>query len=683
MIRRKDLWWLLALPVYYVLHALRHEAGHALVGLLEGARIAEFRFLPIVDGRFRPLDWGVVRFAGEVSWLTYAGPYLGDLLTFALAFALLMKVRFRHRWVWLNLFILGLAGPLLNSFLLYICGLQGRGSDARVLMAALPAGVYHGYFVGTMTAYAAGLVVAIRRRTRQEREGTPIRSPWDHELVAVMACVCLALVLAAALYFSARSKHVDRSWLFYYVEHGEDAMALSRLLHLGTDPDCPFGQDTLLTAAIRGHNQEMVEAVLKHGADPDMRSPSKWQPILLAAYLGEIEMVKLLMAFGAETGDSELRSALLFGRRDAFEAMIEGGVRFEQPRGIEAAAAMGDVERVREILREGGDADELRKGLILAAGAGHAEIVSLLIAAGTETGEGPEYVTPLHTAAWAGDVAMAELLLDAGAPVDGRSAGFGNTPLHAAAERGHVEMVELLIARAADVNAEQPTGRPIFRAYGGPADFPAVTRALLAAGADADVMNSYDDTPLGMAILTGRVGETRALIEAGVDLEARCSADAKPLAMAAGRGLTEIVEELLAAGADPMAPGEGGATALHLAAEFGHCETVRALLAGGTAPNVRDEKRATPLHRAVIAVDRCIIQALIAAGANVDAADGQGRTPLMWAAIGERPGMIRLLLAAGAKADATDEDGCTAMEHAKRRGSRRARRVLREHTRAR
>jgi len=63
----------------------------------------------------------------------------------------------------------------------------------------------------------------------------------------------------------------------------------------------------------------------------------------------------------------------------------------------------------------------------------------------------------LHTAARNDQKEVAELLIDKGANVNGKSDEAG-TPLHQAADRGHEEIVELLIAGGADVNARRDDG---------------------------------------------------------------------------------------------------------------------------------------------------------------------------------------------------------------------------------
>jgi ankyrin repeat/protein kinase domain-containing protein 1 len=67
-------------------------------------------------------------------------------------------------------------------------------------------------------------------------------------------------------------------------------------------------------------------------------------------------------------------------------------------------------------------------------------------------------LTPLHVAAWRGDAAIADLLLQAGAN-PGACTIFGETPLHQAVYFGHTAAVEVLVRGGADVDAEDRSRR--------------------------------------------------------------------------------------------------------------------------------------------------------------------------------------------------------------------------------
>ena len=64
--------------------------------------------------------------------------------------------------------------------------------------------------------------------------------------------------------------------------------------------------------------------------------------------------------------------------------------------------------------------------------------------------------TPLHWAAWRGQVEAARLLLESSAEVNARNQNthWGTTPLHAAAHGNQAAVTQLLLAHGADIHAK-------------------------------------------------------------------------------------------------------------------------------------------------------------------------------------------------------------------------------------
>jgi hypothetical protein len=158
-LRRKDLLWVLAYPLYQLIGSFRHEASHALAAMLQGATIREFVFWPTWSESGS--SWGYVSWSGSTDWVAIAAPYLCDLATFAVFYLVCTRLPFRRHWVWVNLVAIGLISPLVNSFYNYFNGLRGRGDVGRLLLA-LPNPVVHTYFVITLVVYGVGLFLALR-----------------------------------------------------------------------------------------------------------------------------------------------------------------------------------------------------------------------------------------------------------------------------------------------------------------------------------------------------------------------------------------------------------------------------------------------------------------------------------------------------------------------------------------
>lgn len=125
-------------------------------------------------------------------------------------------------------------------------------------------------------------------------------------------------------------------------------------------------------------------------------------------------------------------------------------------------AAIGDLEKVRDLLRAGVDPNaevmvdvsvDLVKDtpLLAAAGGGHVNVAGALIAGGAlvDKRDDDDY-TPLIRAAADGWPRMVEFLHGQGADINARENIFNHTALHKATRLGNVRTAEALIALGAD-----------------------------------------------------------------------------------------------------------------------------------------------------------------------------------------------------------------------------------------
>lgn len=141
------------------------------------------------------------------------------------------------------------------------------------------------------------------------------------------------------------------------------------------------------------------------------------------------------------------------------------------------AAAFGRLGRLQELLeRNPAEAnawsDDGFSALALAIFGEQEATARLLIEHGADL-EAPSRhetirgVRPLHTAAFVGSAQLVQVLLEAGADVNGRDEQ-GSTALHTAAENGDVELARALLANGADPSLSNETGkRPTDLAKGG------------------------------------------------------------------------------------------------------------------------------------------------------------------------------------------------------------------------
>lgn len=174
---KKDLLWFLLYPVYQTISTIRHEGSHALAAMAEGAEVTEFVFWPT----FRPFRFGHLSWDGFTTWFTYAAPYFCDLIISFVALLIILEAKLKCRWLWLNILIIGMLTPLLNSAYNYSRGLAGIPiNDVSKLLGALDPIAVHLYFVLTLLFYAWVYTTVIFARNIRSNVGCilcPMSSP--------------------------------------------------------------------------------------------------------------------------------------------------------------------------------------------------------------------------------------------------------------------------------------------------------------------------------------------------------------------------------------------------------------------------------------------------------------------------------------------------------------------------
>jgi ankyrin repeat protein len=201
-----------------------------------------------------------------------------------------------------------------------------------------------------------------------------------------------------------------------------------------------------------------------------MTTPTAIFDAIRAGDAGEVR--RLLAADPSLAGarDENNRSAVLLARyshrTDALAALLDAG----PPLDIFEAAAVGDMDRVRDLLDTDPEEANAFAGdgftpLAFAAFFGHVETVRLLLERGADvhaTSRNAMRLQALHAAVADKPepivVALTTMLLAAGADPDARQHG-GFTPLHAAAQNGHERVADLLLSQGAARDAVTEDGR--------------------------------------------------------------------------------------------------------------------------------------------------------------------------------------------------------------------------------
>ena len=341
---------------------------------------------------------------------------------------------------------------------------------------------------------------------------------------------------------------------------------------------------TLLGAAARGKSEQMVLALLRAGAQPDVNVVYKDDS---GRGAGGISALYTASYWGAEAS----AKALLIAGADPKISSSSGLTP------LHVAARGGHYALLDYLVIAGADPNSRARGhlpgcspLHLAALNGHVRCLSQLLLAGADKnavdGEGE---TPLEAAVGHNQVAATEKLLTAGADfnlrrnnidflgdqvIEVRYASLGIAScLSRAALLGHVDVLKVLLQHGMkacgyrSVGDNNATALHFAAGMEGPADNSHVVHALCEAGADPEaVLTAAADglTPLQVAALRriASVGTIRALLDRGANVNVRDPSEQTPLHMTCSRSSADAVEVLLLWGADEtLVDGSGGTPA--------------------------------------------------------------------------------------------------------------------------
>jgi ankyrin repeat protein len=245
-----------------------------------------------------------------------------------------------------------------------------------------------------------------------------------------------------------------------------DTDAVRELLAGGGNPDSPAEEGpstpaalrgaTVLHAAARAGQVDIVESLLLAGADPMATTARGETPLHVAA---DRPTARRLLSAGASphARDTLERTPLHWasraGRLDVVAGLLEAGAHpdaadCDGETALHVAARAGNEDLVALLLRHGSQPNtQARYGtspLHLATRQGHAATVARLLAARAHANARDAFgCTPLHDAAAGGDASLVAALIEAGADPHAPDA-LGKTPAQVAAKAGHLEVVRVL-----------------------------------------------------------------------------------------------------------------------------------------------------------------------------------------------------------------------------------------------
>lgn len=476
--------------------------------------------------------------------------------------------------------------------------------------------------------------------------------------------------------------------------------------------------------ACRCGDLDTVKTILAKNPDfVNKRDEFGYTPIFAAAQSGHFELVKFLIARGADlnakTEDGEtLLHFLIFGESEEIDYIeiakfiIEKGadikIKDDKGRTLLHIAAYFDLDFdfIKLLIKKGADINARSKdGKTPLHHAsffcGKKELIEFLIEnmadihAADNKGR-----TALHDAAFGGNVIAVSMLLEHGLDVN-RKDLYDAAPLHYAAFKGNKKVVDILIKNGAksDIFIDTALGknktikklsgkRPkiVDIRYGRGKTLlheslnqENLFKFFVLNGADVNARNSEGETPLHLAVKANRRKIVEVLLNAGAHINCKTGTWGKtPLHMAVNEGLKDMVDLLLEYGADFRTCDNRGQTPLHCLLRFyreKNLEMIKHLISKGIDIDIKNQKnKESPLNYLMFPLMQNrnkeqgikLVKFFIEKGADVNTRDKFNETPLHKAVKYSAAAVVLILLDNKAEINCRDKNGDTPLHEAAR-----------------
>ncbi|KAL5083008.1 hypothetical protein Trisim1_002258 [Trichoderma cf. simile WF8] len=334
----------------------------------------------------------------------------------------------------------------------------------------------------------------------------------------------------------------------------------------------------LMIAIQQGH-YKIAEALLRHGADPNLQEQGGQTALWMAVIHERIDFCRLLLAHKAdpslalkESDITPLISAVINKSMELVKLLVENGADVNQPLGLDNEC------------------------------------------------------TPVYMATINDDIEMVRYLLSHNAdPNLARSNGI--TPLWVAAQQGYSEVARLLVEAKANVHATDDSGWTPLHAISDNAE---TVRVLLDHGADMNRMNKKDATPLGLAINSNQVNAIRLMLsESKIKPDWSIPSTNRAIHRAVRDGYTEAVSLVLEAGVNVNLVDDQNASLALWAMSRDDDNMIRTLLEFGPDLSYKDKDGDTALHNIRKTTPLASIRRVVNAGSKLDTMNNDLETPLI------------------------------------------------------
>lgn len=276
---------------------------------------------------------------------------------------------------------------------------------------------------------------------------------------------------------------------------------------------------SLLHHVIEQRDYDVASVLVSKGADLESKNKDGETPLICAAKLGDVRMIRILLLKGADinsrdnSGQTPLSWAMAQLHRDACLILLESGASTNEKYNtgetlLQRAVKTGDRMVVHQlvIMRDVNLEEEMPRSkqtaLSLAAEQGRDAMVSMLLDVGANLeSQDSQGWTPLMHAVNNSHESIAKLLISTGARFNHISLQ-GDTALSLAAKRGSLSFTRLFVEMGADRNAQDASGYTalMYAAQNGHID---VVELLIDRNVALECESVYGHSALALATMSG------------------------------------------------------------------------------------------------------------------------------------------------------------------------------------
>ena len=419
-----------------------------------------------------------------------------------------------------------------------------------------------------------------------------------------------------------------------------------------------------------------LDTVLQSGNTPEINTTTT--PLMLAAGIGRLKIVKLLFEYGANPNIQHdvctaLMCASFQGHLQVVELLLKENAdpNIQNNNGITAlmgASHQGHLQIVELLLKKNADpniqANNGFTALMCVSHHGHLQVVELLLKENADPNiQNNNGITALMGASHQGHLQIVELLLKKNADPN-IQANNGFTALMCVSHHGHLQVVELLLKENADPNIQANNGFTALMCVSHHGHLQ-VVELLLKENADPNIQANNGFTALMCVSHHGHLQVVELLLKENVDPNIQDNNGCTALMYASHQGHLQVVELLLKENADPNIQDNNGFTALMCAS---HLQVVELLLKENADPNIQANNGFTALMCVSHHGHLQVVELLLKENADPNIQANNGFTALMCVSHHGHLQVVELLLKENVDPNIQDNNGCTALMYASHQG---------------